>query len=250
MAKTVDPNKKHYFDRVTKDELKSIGDQLAKEEAEVTVWIKGASEDDVETFSCTGFTPESLTFDIEQKKSGLFSKLLKSNKIDKEVFVKIENFKSYIFATTVLNYDKDKKHYTITLKTQIYKTLQRQNYRLSADSQNTIQIKLSEGVIYDGLDISAGGMSFMIPATRIDEYQKDKVFNNSTVRFNRERFNIEETKVAGLWPIGRSINEEVDFYKVGLAFSKMSLIVEESLFKHINSIARVQEMTKALSEKK
>ena len=250
MVKTNDPNKKHYFDRVTKDELKSVGENIAKESAEVTIWVKGETEEDAEISSCTGFSADTLTFVIEQKKDGFFSKLLKSGYIDKEVFVKIENLKSYIFSTTTLIYDKEKRHYSITLKKDIYKTLQRQNYRLSADTNNIIQIKLAEGVVYDGLDISAGGMSFIVPADREEDYQKDKVFNNSTVRFNREHFVIEETKVAGIWPIGSTESKDVESYKIGLAFSKMSLTVEEGLFKHINSIARVQEMTKALSGKK
>jgi c-di-GMP-binding flagellar brake protein YcgR len=250
MVKTNDPNKKHYFDRVTKDELKSVGETLVKESAEVTVWIKGENEENVETFNCILFNPDTLTFSLDQKKDGFFSKLLKSTHINKEVFIKIENNKSYIFATTTLIYDKDKKNYTVTLKKDIYKTLQRQNYRLSSDANNVIQIKLAEGIIYDGLDISAGGMSFIVPASRESEYPKDKVFNNSTVRFNREHFLIDETKVAGLWPIGSTESKDVESYKVGLAFSKMSLVVEEELFKHINSVARVQEMTKALSDKK
>ena len=249
--KSNDPNKKHYFNHLSTEEVRSEGASYAEQNAQVVLWQEGQSEDETEAFKCIEFNPLAIMFTLEAVASGFLSKLTKSKLTGKSVYVKIGSGKIHTFSTSTLIYDDVKKNYTITLNTPIFKTLQRENYRLSAGLENKIQIKLGEGMVFDGLDISAGGMSFVIPIEDKGLYPKDMTFSSCTVRFNRERFTIDEVRIAGSWPIEKSTGDEnVTDYKVGVAFSKLDPITEEQLFKHINSVARVQEMTKSLKNKK
>jgi hypothetical protein len=248
-SKAKDPNKKHYFNDLDSAAIKAEGKLHAEQNSPVSLWKEGQSEDNVETFHCVEFNELAQVFYLEYKPEGLLSKLSKSKLVGSDVFVKIGTSKSPTFTTSLLVYNEDKKLYSITINNRVFKTLQRQNYRLSAGLNNKIQIKLGEGLVFDGLDISAGGMSFLIPTDQLSLYPKDASYNDCTLRFNRERFNIEEVRVAGSWPVEEPTQDEVSQYKIGVAFSKLNPIVEEDLFKHINSVARVQEMTKAMRTK-
>jgi len=250
MAKQKDPNKKYYFDQVDLEEIKRLSFEFVKKSNNITVWQKGKNEEHVEHFKCKKFNEASNKLYIEQQKEGLLSSFKKSKYIDKDIFLKIEYGKDNVFTTSRLFFDDDKDLYYFIFKDTIFKSLQRQNYRLNADSKNAIQIKLAEEVIFDGLDISAGGMSFKILESELPEYPKGLVFKKCTLRFNKERYIIEEAIVAGNWPLeDPHQKEEGPCLKIGLSFNKMDPDIEEKLFKDINSVARVREMTKSLLKK-
>lgn len=250
MSAAKDPNKKHYFNDLSFDDMKKEGVAFAEQQVEIYLWMEGQSEDNVETFKCIDFNPVSLTLTLQYQPSGLLSKLSKSALTNKDVFVKIGTGKSQTFTTSRLIYSNENKNYTITINNRIFRSIQRQNYRLSAGLKNEIQIKLGDGLIFDGLDISAGGMSFLIEVEKIDLYEKGMTFQDCTARLNRDRFEIEEVTIAGHWPQEEPNTEEIKHHKVGVAFSKLDPEEEERLFKIINSVARVEELTKSMLAKK
>lgn len=249
MAKEKDPNKKHYFDKITVDEIKKSADQLISSSEEVVIWEQGKNEEHVEKFVCKSYDDQTNTFYLEQIKEGLLSSFMKSKYIDKEIFLRIGSGREQIFTTSSLKLHSQTGQYSVTFKNTIFKSLQRQNYRLNADDHNKIQVKLDDDLIFDGLDISAGGMSFQISDEELENYPKGKTFKSCTIRFNKEKYGIDEITVAGSWPIKKSVEEDPDLHKIGLSFSKMNPDIEEKLFKNINSVARIQEMTKSLLNK-
>lgn len=247
MTNQKDPNKKHYFDLVSKDEQVKSFTSLSASEIEVTVWCKGESEEKAENFEIMTYNPDNGIFILESK-GGFLTKLTGSPHANKEILVKIPCGKVHYFTNTFLHYDKITKEYSFKIENDVYISRQRTNYRLMANQYNQIQFKIDEEV-FDALDISAGGTSFIIADTQKERFAKGKVFDDCTLRFNRVNFNIKHARIAGAWEQKTSGGDLLPEIKLGVAFEDLPPDVEEALFKHINSEARLEEVRKKMAAK-
>lgn len=247
MTNQKDPNKKHYFDLVSKDEQSKSFSSLSAAEVEVTIWCKGENEDKAEDFEFVAYNAESSIFTLDYK-GGFLSKITGSPHANKEVLVKIPCGKVHYFTNTFLHFDKITKEYSFKIENDVYISRQRTNYRLMANQYNQIQFKIDEEV-FDALDISAGGTSFIVSDSHRERFAKDKVFDDCTLRFNRVNFNIRHARIAGAWDQKTKEGNPLPEIKLGVAFEDLPPDVEEALFKHINSEARLEEVRKKISSK-
>lgn len=247
MTNQKDPNKKHYFDLVSKDEQVKSFSSLSKSEVEITVWCKGEEEDQAEDFEFISYKPDSGVFTLDYK-GGFLSKLAGSSHANKEVLIKIPCGKVHYFTNTFLHFDKITKEYTFKVESDVYISRQRTNYRLMANTFNQIQFKIDEEV-FDALDISAGGTSFIVSDVHRERFEKGKVFDNCILRFNKMNFNIKKARIAGTWDQMSPENNPLHEIKLGIAFEDLPADVEEELFKHINSEARLEEVRKKIAAK-
>lgn len=238
-----DPNKKFYFDKVGFDELSSVLGGSTKDKMQITVWSKGEEPDQAENFELVAFDKASKRMGLEFHGGGFLSKLTGSSHANKDVLLKIPDGKVFYFTAGHLFYDKIEKSYELEITTDIYCSRQRQNYRLMANQYNKIQFKINE-VVYDGLDVSAGGTSIMIDAKDKEAFPKDKIFDGCTLRFNRVNFNISKARIAGAWEQRDAAGNVLPQVKIGIAFEVLTSGTEEELFKHINSEARMEEVRK------
>ncbi|GAB4014421.1 MAG: hypothetical protein Fur0010_12480 [Bdellovibrio sp.] len=246
LGKNIDPNKKHYFSSIEVTDLSFMADTAMKEKLPIKVWAQGKDKE-AEEYEPASFDDKTKTLFLKSKSGGLMSFLTSSKLVDKEVFIKIGKEKFQWFSVTVLKYNKETKLYHVTFNNEVYRSQQRSNYRLPASSSIVIQFKIGEDV-YDGLDISAGGLSFPVPEADKDKFPKDARFEGCTLLFNRKKFEIPVSRIAGQWEHKMRANDQ-KFVKIGIAFEKLSNTQEEELFKHINSEARAEEMRKQLAER-
>jgi hypothetical protein len=243
-----DPNKKHYFSVLSRQEVELAAEEIMAEKSPVRVWPKGKSEKAVEEYEISTFEKDKLVLVVKSKGSFL-SILSASGLAGKEIFVKVGQGKNQYFTVTTLQYDKDTRLYRISLAGEVYKSQQRSNYRLMANSFNNIQFKMNE-IVFEGLDISAGGTSFLVDATDKELYAKEKRFGPCTLRFNRMNFDIPVAKIAATWDQFNPDGSPSDKLKIGVAFEQLRPDVDEALFKHINSEARAEEMRKLMMKDK
>lgn len=244
-----DPNKKHYFAEVEPSELKEILDKCINDKIEIKVWEQGKSDKELETYFASGFDPSTRTVFLTSA-GGFLSKLSSSKLIDKDVFVKIGSDKFQFFSTTLFKQDPETKAYSIHLTRSVYRTLQRQNYRLQASSHIKIQVRIDEDTLLNGLDISAGGTAFIVPEEEKPRYDKGTIFKDCKLALNSAKFNIPTVTVAGSWPVKDTEDKPTGEWKIGVSFADITDDTEEDLFKAINGEARADEMRKKMLEKK
>lgn len=249
MAKLNDPNKKHYFAEVDPSEYLEIFNKAAEDEIETLVWEQGMKEKDAEKYMVKGYDKGSFTLSLKTG-GGFLSKLTSSKFVDKDVFIRIGTGKFQFFTTCIFTHNKEEKHYEFVVNRTVFKTLQRQNYRLQAGPNIKIQLRIDEDTLLNGLDISAGGTAFIIGEEDVPRFQKDTVFKDCRLGLNKEKFEIPTVRVAGTWPVKDTENNPTGEMKVGVAFEDISDDTEEAMFKAINGEARAEEMRKKMLEKK
>ncbi|MBK26854.1 MAG: hypothetical protein CME70_22825 [Halobacteriovorax sp.] len=241
-----DPNKKHYFDQMPKEDVAGLVPELIEAKAEVNIWEQGKHED-VEYYKCNGGDGGALKLFLENQ-GGFLSKLTGSSLKDKDVFVKITYGKFQYFTTSLLQQDETSKAYILTFDRGVYKSQQRSNYRLMQSSNVTIQFKIDEEV-FDGLDISAGGTSIEVPESEAERFAKDKEFSECQLRLNRFKTDIAQCKIAGSWVAKDATGQPNGNIKLGIAFLNVDKKTEEKLFQEINSEARAEEMRKMMAKR-
>jgi len=244
-----DPNKRHYFTEVPGNEALEVLNKAISDKVEIKVWEEGKSEEEVETYLALEVDPKTLQTSLEHQ-GGLLSKLFTSKLVGKSVFIKIGSGKFQFFSTAKLSQDKSTKQYVFNLSAPLFKTQQRSNYRLHASSQVRIQFRLSEDILHDALDISAGGTSFIVPKEEQSTYTKGTDFKGCRLGLNSYKFDIPTATIVGQWPADAPKGSDQELIKIGIAFNDLSKDAEEELFKVINSEARAEEMRKKLLERK
>ena len=239
-----DHNKKHYFIVIDSDELRSVALDHTEDKGLVQLWKQGKSEDTVEDFEAYKYDEENSRL-LLKSTSKLLSLLKLSPLLNKEVFLKMTVGKYHYFTYSLLEYDKENKVYIVPLVNDIYRGQQRTNYRLMASSYIKIQFKIGE-VVYKCQDISAGGISFIIPAEEAEIFEKDDLHEGCALLFCGKRFEIPKARIAGLW----DAEAKEPSKKVGIAFVDLKPQVEEDLYRQVNSEARGEEVRKKLAERK
>lgn len=237
-----DKNKKHYFDQVKKSDYAEIFKSLLSEESPyVIIWQKG-HEEVVEEFEPTTFNNAENSLYV-RKKGGFLDRIVGSDFVDNEVLVKFEVDRFSFFMTAKLFFSPSAKEFKISIAGDFYKSQQRANYRLNADKNNLIQIKMNN-YLHTCIDISAGGTSVNIPIKEQEIYPKGKIFNQCDLIYNKVTYKIPAVKIMGSFSAEDENGAQSHLLKLGLAFINLSKGYEEALFKQINSQIRLQEVKK------
>jgi hypothetical protein len=240
-----DPNKKHYFQLASEDEFKeSIQMQCSLEEAPAfTIWEKGENEDQAEQYRPIEYYPNPRI--IKLKATGnLLTKMTGSLKAGKQVLIKIPiEDKINYFASGRLIFDPNEMTYSVELTHEVYKSQARGNYRLSASKVIPIQFKIDDQV-FEALDVSVSGTSFMIDKKDAERFAKGKLFQDCTLRFDRKNYYIPMAQIAAQIKLDENIKTPVEHLKIGIAFKDLPRKTEDELYIKISTEARGEEMKK------
>lgn len=249
MSEKKDPNKKHYFQVVSPEEFaESMLMHCNQEEAQhITIWEKGESEELAELYEAVDYFPHPKI--IKLKPTGkLITKITGSIKAGKQVLVKvpIEDKINY-FSGGRLKFHSEDLTYSLEIQQEIYKSQQRGNFRLQASDVIPIQFKIDDQV-YDALDISVGGTSFIIEPEEVERFQKGKLFQDCTLRFDRKNYHIPMAQIAGHFPFNNPDGTPSTKLKVGISFKGIPRKTEDELYIKISTEARGEEMKKKFDD--
>jgi hypothetical protein len=245
MTEKKDPNKKHYFQPVSFEEFaESMSMQCSLEDAQpLTIWEKGEDESKAELYVATEYYPHPKI--IKLKPTGkLLTKITGSTKAGKQVLIKvpIEDKINYFTGGRFVFHQKDLT-YSLEIQQDIFRSQQRGNYRLNASAVIPIQFKIDEQV-FDALDISTGGTSFLIEDAEKDRFVKGTLFKECTIRFDRKNYFLPIVQVAILIPLVDAEGKFTGKIKVGIAFKDLPRKTEDELYIKISTEARGDEMKK------
>lgn len=244
---TNDPNQKTYFSTIGKIEQNSLLKDVKLEACPVYLWEEGQEEEQLQEFTVETYDVNNskicLTF-----KGKMLSRLLGTDLAGKDVYLKLTFQKIQYFTHGDLTHDKSSNLYYFSPKHAFYKGQKRTNYRLMSDEQVRIQVKLDE-TVYECFDISASGISLMLPAASKNVFIIDTVYKESTIRLAKADFTISEIQVKGIFTQNERKSIPHDKIQVGMAFTKINKDSEENLFLAINSEARSAEMRKKFGKK-
>lgn len=245
MNKPTDPNKKHYFQVIEFEDFNEmVKKQLGKKEIPaITVWLKGEDEKEAESYLPWAFELEEKRLKLKPTGS-LVTKIAGSAKANKEVLVKIPiDERTHLFTVSKLIFHNGDLSYSLVFSEKIYISKKRGSFRLNASEVIPIQFKI-DNQVFDALDISTGGTSFLIPETEKDRFPKDQIFDQCTLRFDRKNYHIAKARIAGHFPANTPAGEKPGFIKIGIAFIDLNYKTEDELYIKITTEARGEEMKK------
>ncbi|MGZ3788291.1 MAG: hypothetical protein ACXVLQ_07190 [Bacteriovorax sp.] len=245
MTQKKDPNKRHYFQEVTPAEFtESILMHCKLEGAlPLTVWEKGEPEEQAELYTAIDYYSGPKI--IKLKPTGkLVTKITGSLKAGKQVLVKvpIEDKINY-FTGGRLKFHPEDLTYSLEIQQDIFRSQQRGNFRLSASEVIPIQFKIDEQV-FDALDISTGGTSFIIDQSDSQRFPKGKLFKECTLRFDRKNYYVPLAQIAIQIPLADETGRPNGRIKVGISFKELPRKTEDELYIKISTEARGEEMKK------
>lgn len=245
MTDNKDPNKKHYFRPVTPEDFaQGMALYCNQENTEtLTVWEKGENEEQAEQYVALEYFPQTKI--IKMKPSGkLITKITGSQKTGKLVLIKvpIKNTIHY-FTGGKLKFHPEDLTYSLEIQQATYISQQRGNFRLNASSVIPIQFKIDEQV-FDALDLSIGGTSFLIEASDKERFAKGLVFRECILRFDRKNYYIPEAQIAILIPMTDQAGLGNGKIKIGISFKNLPKKTEDELYIKISTEARGEEMKK------
>lgn len=245
MTEKKDPNKKHYFQVAPHEEFtESMHMHCTLENAALlTIWEKGESEDNAELYQAVEYFPNPRV--LKLKPTGkLVTKVKGSTKAGKQVLVKIPiEDKINYFTGGRLKFHPEDLTYSLEIMQGIYKSQARTNFRLMATDLIPIQFKI-DNQVFDALDISISGTSFVVDSTNIDRFPKGKLFNECALRFDKKNYHIPMSQIAAVIPMVDAENNPTGRYKIGIAFKDLPNKTEEELSIKISTEARGEEMKK------
>ena len=240
-----DPNKKHYFKTILEEEFAETMLRICSidKHEPITIWEKGESEDQAELYIPYEYNSEVKV--IKMKPTGrLVTKITGSAKAEKQVLVKIPiHEKINYFSAGILKFHQKDLSYSIELKQDIFKSQARGHFRLNASDVIPIQFKIDEQV-FDALDLSTGGTSFLIEHSEKERFLKDKIFTECTLRFDRKNYYIPKAQIAAQLPHGTTKESNSTHLKIGISFIDLPRKTEEELYIKISTEARGEEMKK------
>ncbi|MEK6623636.1 MAG: PilZ domain-containing protein [Bdellovibrionota bacterium] len=237
-----DPNKKHYFTTVLIEEVQQVFAQMAEQNCEIHLWKKGHEEEDIENFEIFSYLPLRKKLLI-RKKGSLLIKLIPTTLLSENIFFKIPFEKFNYLSTGILLKDEETKEYVINLCNEIFKGQQRTNYRLVTGPHITVQFKMDE-TVFEALDISAGGISTVIPISEKARFTKGRIIDGCILRFNKKNYDIPKALIAAVWEQKDRDGMVLPELRLGVQFLDLAKAVEEALVQHVNSEARGEEIRK------
>lgn len=245
MTNKKDPNKRHYFQLATHDEFtESVRMQCSLDDApHITIWEKGESEESAELYKGIEYYPNPRI--LKLKATGkLLTKITGSTKAGKQVLVKIPiEDKINYFAGGRFKFDPNEMVYYLEITQDIYKSQARGSFRLSSSNVIPIQFKI-DNQVFDALDISVSGTSFLIDPIDCERFAKGKLFSECVIRFDRKNYHIPLVQIAVQMPMKFESDPTLEKFKIGVAFKDLPKKIEDELYIKISTEARGEEMKK------
>lgn len=239
MIQTKDPNKKHYFQVAADDEFTQcmLMQCSSEDSSHLTVWEKGENEEEAETYEAIEYIAHSKIIKLRPM-GKLMTKITGSTKASKQVLVRIPvDDKINYFTGGFLKFHPEDLSYSIEIQQEIYKSQARGNFRLNSSEVIPIQFKIDEQ-IFDSLDVSISGTSFILEASEAERFSKGNLFKDCTLRFDRKNYHIPIAQIVAHIPMsdGR--------IKFGVSFKDVPKKTEDELYIKISTEARGEEMKK------
>ena len=245
MSDKKDPNKKHYFQQAShEDFIETMKMHCTLEDSPpLTVWEKGESEEEAELYEAIEYYSNPKI--IKMKPTGkLMTKITGSTKAGKQVFIKIPiEDKINYFTVGRLKFHPEDLTYSIEIQDEIFKSQARGNFRLSASAVIPIQFKIDDQV-FEALDVSVSGTSFLIEKPDAERFAKGKLFTDCTLRFDRKNYHIPIVQIAVQIPMANEQGVPSGHYKIGISFKDLPRKTEDELYIKISTEARGEEMKK------
>lgn len=240
-----DPNKKHYFQPIDSAEFaEAMLLHCTQVDADpVVVWEKGEAEEQAELYKATEYLPHSKI--IKVRPTGkLVTKITGSLKAGKQVLIKIPvGERINYFTGGHFKFHPEDLTYSLEIQQDIFKSQQRGTFRLNASDVIPIQFKIDDQV-FEALDLSTGGTSFMIEESDKERFAKGKLFQECTLRFDRKNYYIPLVQIAILIPLTDESATPNGRYKIGISFKHLPRKTEDELYIKISTEARGEEMKK------
>ena len=239
MTDIKDPNKRHYFQLASHEEfIESLKvHSTLNKSPPVTVWEKGEPEDDAEIYEVVEYLSDFKI--IKLRPTGkLMTKITGSSKSQKHVLIRFPvDDKTNYFTGGFLKFHSEDLTYSVEIQQEIYKSQARGNFRLNASDVIAIQFKIDDQ-IFDALDISVGGTSFILEKNECARFPKGKVYHDCTLNFARKNYHIPTAQIMAHIPMsdGR--------IKFGIHFKDLHKKTEDELYIKISTEARGEEMKK------
>lgn len=245
MADKKDPNKRHYFQVATDKEFNETMQMhcTLNNSPPLTIWEKGEDEESAEIYEAIEYFPNPKI--IKMNPTGkLMTKIAGSSKAGKQVLVKVPiEAKINYFTGGRLKFHPEDLTYSLEIQQEIYKSQARGNFRLDASDVIPVQFKIDEQV-FDALDISVSGTSFVIEKADVERFAKGNIFQDCTIRFDRKNYHIPIIQIAVQIPLTDEAGKPSGRIKVGVAFKDLPKKTEDELYIKITTEARGEEMKK------
>jgi hypothetical protein len=245
MSDKNDPNKKHYFYIASLAEFSERMKLHCQVETSpsLTIWEKGDSDEEAEIYGAVEYIPEKKL--IRLRPTGrLMTKITGSTKAGKQVLVKIPiEEKTNFFSGGTLVFHPDDMTYTLQIQQEIYKSQARRNFRLTASDVIPVQFKIDDQV-FDALDISISGTSFIVDKSDADRFTKGMTYHSCTLRFDRKNYHIPVAHIATQLIVRSTTGLPSNQFKIGIAFKDVPKKIEDELYIKISTEARGEEMKK------
>lgn len=245
MNKKTDPNTKHYFQIISHNDLaETLSVKLApQKEIAITLWAKGEEEKDAEIYNLHNYDMKNKILHLHPT-GKLVTNISGSIKTEKQILVKIPiDAKTNYFTGGILHFHLKDLSYSLEIQQEIFISQQRSNFRLNASNVIQIQFKINNN-IYDAIDISTGGTSFIVDKFNEENFAKGQVYDECALRFDRKNYYIPKALISSIMPILDGNGEVTTRIKVGISFQNLNQKVVDELNVKIAVEARGEEMKK------
>ena len=189
--KLTDPSTKYYFNKIIGDDLLEMLSMAVEKSVEIVAWLKG-QEKDIQIYYPIKLDKNQGKLYLDYTPALLKPK--KSDFIDRNIFLKMNMEKYYLFGHGKLKYENEA--YFISTSSVFYKSQQRENIRVEASPTLKIkmEIKLGEET-YNIRDISASGASIFIPLEKAPNYEIGKKISKIIFQLENESFKVPKAEV-------------------------------------------------------
>ncbi|OFZ25410.1 MAG: hypothetical protein A2381_17645 [Bdellovibrionales bacterium RIFOXYB1_FULL_37_110] len=183
-------NDKHFFNKINNQEREELLNHLGNTSCDIFLWLKNEPEN-LEQFKSVGILSDKrICLEIS---GSLLKKITSSTLVNKTILIKF-NIKNYFyFSTGHLSSGADNRYYLL-VGSPIFRHEQRKDFRIEASRLHRIQFKVDDEV-FEGLDVSAGGISFKAKIKNNDRFKPGNNYPGCKLRINQFQCNIRSAKV-------------------------------------------------------
>jgi len=236
-----DANKKFYFNPLDKREMKKAFLELAEQSKVLQLWQKEVGDQErgpLEDYQIHSYDYQKQTFFLRPTDPKLID-WHKSRYDGQDVLFKVEMDELQYFSKGTLRFDKPRKRYTLEVNDKVFRSQQRSSIRIKASDKIRIRYVIEKDV-YEGNDISAGGISFKIPLAETNRFVQGSQHFNGVLHFNKAKFTIPKIVIATTWTAQSEMMDDGSTqteHMVGAKFENLPATVEKALSILIDAVA-------------
>ena len=243
----INSNDKHFFNKINEQEREVLLVQLGNNPTDIFLWLKNEPEN-IEEFKSVGILSDKrICLEIS---GSILKKITSSALVNKTILIKF-NIKNYFyFSTGHLSAAADNRYYLL-IENPIFRHEQRKDFRIETSRLHRIQFKVDEEV-FEGLDVSAGGISFKTKTKNNDRFKPGNNYLNCKLRINQFQCEIRAAKVVKTFEEtykDKTDGKNYKFLTVCLKFHGLTEEEENALASFILNEARGIMLAKKLLSK-